>query len=523
MSRHSRLCRWSIAGAFLAWGASFSAAGAVDAEPGGVAPRSVILSRLPKPDTDAYRYLRDIAGVKGGESLPMSGSEVWSVDEKRLDMLVHVAQEQGVDMMSVDPTFQLMTPASKNADMDPAARQFAEKMTSDPAVTSATMMRVNPPAMIEFALGRGEKPIIGDHRTKEAESDRIEIPIGPHNSIVAHRLHVETTSEGCVWNGLIEGSNLPVDLMWWPNGRMTGAFTYNRKRYMIRHVTGMEHAVVEIDPDKMPPEHAVERATYRRMSGEEMTNLQDANNAASYLPKELSKYLEAEQAAGSSKPVDTEIAVLFAFTKRAAANYGDIRKDLLALSIEQTNQSFRASKIGNVKVKIADAVEVDYDDSTGNHLNHLWRMVDRGDGYLEDIHRLREKAKADIVLLIVDSPTGCGLATRVAPFADEAFAVVHHGCAATSFSVSHEIGHLIGARHDRALDQSTRPFPFGHGYVYQTAWRTMMSYQNACDGCPRLPIWSSPDVVIDGVKAGDAETNNARVIADQAARVAAFR
>jgi hypothetical protein len=50
----------------------------------------------------------------------------------------------------------------------------------------------------------------------------------------------------------------------------------------------------------------------------------------------------------------------------------------------------------------------------------------------------------------------------------------------------------------------------------------MMSYQESCDGCPRRAIWSSPDVKVDGVPAGDADTNNAKVIRENAARVAAF-
>ena len=78
---------------------------------------------------------------------------------------------------------------------------------------------------------------------------------------------------------------------------------------------------------------------------------------------------------------------------------------------------------------------------------------------------LREKHKADVALLIVDDAKGCGLATRVYADADEAFAVVHHECAATSYTVAHEIGHLIGARHDLALDKNMKPFPYGHGYV----------------------------------------------------------
>ena len=51
----------------------------------------------------------------------------------------------------------------------------------------------------------------------------------------------------------------------------------------------------------------------------------------------------------------------------------------------------------------------------------------------------------------------------------------------------------------------------------------MMSYKAGCNGCPRLPIWSTPDKIVNGQAAGDAEHNNARVIREQAARVAAFR
>ena len=74
----------------------------------------------------------------------------------------------------------------------------------------------------------------------------------------------------------------------------------------------------------------------------------------------------------------------------------------------------------------------------------------------------------------------------------------------------HEIGHLIGASHER-------------GYVHGNEWRDIMSYKANCGGCPRLPVWSNPDVLIGGAPAGSAGHDNARVIADNVLRVAAFR
>ena len=71
---------------------------------------------------------------------------------------------------------------------------------------------------------------------------------------------------------------------------------------------------------------------------------------------------------------------------------------------------------------------------------------------------------------------------------------MHHECAAATYTLAHEIGHLIGARHDLNLDKNMTPFPYGHGYVNGTKWRDIMSYKESCGGCPRLPVWSSPMV-----------------------------
>ena len=130
---------------------------------------------------------------------------------------------------------------------------------------------------------------------------------------------------------------------------------------------------------------------------------------------------------------------------------------------------------------------------------------------------------ADVAVLIVDDANGCGLSTRVFADEDEAFSVVHHACAATTYSLAHEIGHLIGARHDRNMDATPTPFAYGHGYVNGTKWRDIMSYKESCDGCSRLPVWSGPNVMVNGEPAGSVDLDNARVIREHAARVAGFR
>src|SRR5262249_56496192 len=116
-----------------------------------------------------------------------------------------------------------------------------------------------------------------------------------------------------------------------------------------------------------------------------------------------------------------------------------------------------------------------------------------------------------------------GLAQSVYDDADEAFVVVHHEWAASTYALAHEIGHLIGARHDLSLDKMMTPFAWGHGFVNGTKWRDIMSYKESCGGCPRLPVWSSPFVKIKGEPAGTAGLNNAPVISREGASVGAFR
>jgi hypothetical protein len=227
-------------------------------------------------------------------------------------------------------------------------------------------------------------------------------------------------------------------------------------------------------------------------------------------------------AAKAPLPKDIVIDVIVAYTKKAAGHYGDIKRDLIALAIEEGNEAFRQSNLGNVKLRLVHAYQTAYVEK-GTHFDHVWRFADKGDNTMEEIHGLRDKHRADVAVLVVDDPNGCGLSTRVYAEPGEAFSVVHHECAAATYSLAHEIGHLIGARHDPTMDTSTMPFPYGKGYVNGTKWRDIMSYRETCGGCPRLPVWSSPNVTVKGEPAGTPDQDNARVILEQAARVAAFR
>jgi peptidyl-Asp metalloendopeptidase len=210
-----------------------------------------------------------------------------------------------------------------------------------------------------------------------------------------------------------------------------------------------------------------------------------------------------------AKRAQIVIDVMVAYTPKAASHYNEIEREVVYLAIEEANHSFRLSGIGHIRLRLAHTFQIDYVED-GGHFDHVWRLADKDDGYMGDIHGLREAYAADVTILIVDDAKGCGLATRIGADNDEAFAVVHHACAEANYTVAHEIGHLMGARHELS-------------YVNASKWRDIMAYKQSCNGCPRLPVWSNPLVLIGGEPAGTEELNNARVIAENAWRVASFR
>ena len=211
----------------------------------------------------------------------------------------------------------------------------------------------------------------------------------------------------------------------------------------------------------------------------------------------------------ASRAAEIVIDVLVAYTRKAAQHYYEIEREVVALAIEEANHSFRLSGIGHIRLRLAHTFQTGYVER-GSHFDHVWSMADKDDEHMERIHALREAYRADVAILIVDDPKGCGLATRIGADADEAFAVVHHECAVANYTVAHEIGHLVGARHEL-------------GFVSGTSWRDIMGSKEACGGCPRVPVWSNPLLLIGGEPAGTADLNNARIIAENAWRVASFR
>ena len=177
-------------------------------------------------------------------------------------------------------------------------------------------------------------------------------------------VHLEVSSTGA-----------PAMLMWWPGGKMAGTVQHEGRFYSIRHMGGELLAVVEMSDERMPEEHAPISARLRAND----PNLRDdtllrEGDASKLRPLTWGMRLPSrgqKAAAASSSPKkasanpgaekgDIVIDVIVAYTKKAASYYADVKRELVELSIEEANASFRISGLGNIKLRLVHAYETNY-------------------------------------------------------------------------------------------------------------------------------------------------------------------
>jgi hypothetical protein len=343
------------------------------------------------------------------------------------------------------------------------------------------------------------------------------LSLRPGLEVTLVRVNSTAQKDGSVtWSGRVKETGERAVLMLWANTMLTGYVAYQGTIFTLENAGGGVHASSEMNRGKLPPDHAPSAAHRDSASAADAPKLPPKappEPAVEPFPDDVRRALEA-------KPVTIDVMILY--TPNAARHYIRDPADLLALVIEEVNETYRNSGIGNVKLRLVHSQVVDYDGTKEDQFTHLYTMVD-GLGPFKNVRKLRDEKKADIVGLIIDNPKGCGLSTRVRPDSDEAFFVVHHACAATTMSIGHEIGHILGARHDRFIDESNVPVAYGHGYVNGSKWRDVMSYKEGCGGCARIPFWSNPRVLYKGEPTGTPAADNARLILELADRVSSFR
>jgi len=126
----------------------------------------------------------------------------------------------------------------------------------------------------------------------------------------------------------------------------------------------------------------------------------------------------------------------------------------------------------------------------------------------------RDARGADIVVVITNAGGAAGAVIESSIGTSnpaEALAMVEYVPAQSNLSVAHEVGHLLGSRHQWAVDSSMTPQYYGHGYLSNetnpngeaghavtSCFHTILAYSQPCSNGEtsyRIANFSNPSVV----------------------------
>jgi hypothetical protein len=201
---------------------------------------------------------------------------------------------------------------------------------------------------------------------------------------------------------------------------------------------------------------------------------------------------------GLDDPSFVDVLVVYTPSARDAAGGAAALLSRAQNTIDTTNMVFLNSGIEDLSLSLVGFEEIAYDEISPEWLDHLIRVTEPADGFMDGVHALRDAANADCVMLLVDDTRFTGGAAWWAIWDDAlAFSTLNwRSAGGGDLTGPHEFGHNFGCAHDHENDASA-PFSFARGHYYTAGadtYHTVMAYP----GNVHLPFFSDPGAIGPG-------------------------
>jgi peptidyl-Asp metalloendopeptidase len=363
-------------------------------------------------------------------------------------------------------------------------------------------MRLNPAALEAMKLARKESKQdvaldLFDTGSRTLDLDEPEV----------HR------NKAKVWRGRLRGEQDSDVTLSVRGKKMAGTIVSGQRLYKIEPTEDNRHRLVEIDDDAMRPDH------HPLVVPDDGTPADPPAPEPELQQSGVTSVTDTVITAAATTNTGVDLLVVYTSTARAKQGGTAAMNALIAMGVDLANQAYQNSRIA-MRLRLVRSAEIVYAE-TGNMNTDLVRLQRTSDGFMDQVHTLRNQYKADMVALIVDNGGSyCGIAYVMAngpraSFAPWAFSVTDRDCVSNN-TLTHELGHNMGDAHDRASG-GTGVYPYSYGYRDPIGkFRTIMAYPCPTVSCPRVKYFSNPKILINGRPAGIDHRVNPSNSADNA-------
>ena len=279
---------------------------------------TVIISKMPERKGPIYSLLKKLFCKNNGAVTGATNSEVWSVPQGQTSRISKRLEALGMTVTKLAEDWNHILKRHQGP-MTSAQQDMVDKMKTTPGMVGVQVLRIPDSALTAFAMTNERyNPTVPPELqtpTKEQAPSTVVLPISPDKNITLQRVRYVQRRARLHWHGIVAETGESALLMRWNDGHITGLVGYKGRIYTVASLGGQLHAMVEMDPRQMPPDHAAFKPTADPRA--DLRPDAPVKTAAAAIPPVVKPLSDAERKALEAKTIVIDLMMLY--TKKAPA------------------------------------------------------------------------------------------------------------------------------------------------------------------------------------------------------------